>query len=127
VPVWKTLPLEVQPSLTLCSWQVMKLPEGTLHLVGYCIENREGRVSGEVRAFDKQRLCATTKSGRVYRLQGSPGCDSDAEYVWDRWVLVNALTEWVDIAPSLWHDSLRGCASTRDVLSSALGGEGATS
>ena len=104
MPVWNTLSAQVQPELTLRSWQVMQLPCGDLHLVGYCIENSEGRTSSAVEVFDKERLVAMTDSGRVYRLLGSPGGNLDAEYVWRRWARINDATEWTDIGPAIWRE-----------------------
>ena len=116
MPVWTTLDAAVQPELTLRSWQVMQLPDGDLHLVGYCIENQEGRTSSAVEAFDREQLVATTSTGRVYKLVGSPGGDLDAEYVWHRWARINGATEWKDIAPEIWSEVKRARAAN-DVAS----------
>ena len=44
MPVWSTIPVNGQPELTLERWSIYELPDGDRHLVGWAIENREGRV-----------------------------------------------------------------------------------
>lgn len=106
MPVWRTRPIEEQGSLTLQSWRVVELLNGNRHLVGYCLENLEGRVSSTIQAFDPESLRAVTGSGRVYTLRGRPGANADAEYVWNRWVAVNAASEWTDVSASVWNEHL---------------------
>ena len=108
--LWTTIPVEQQPTLTLHRWRVMQLPDDTLHLVGYCVENREGRVSSTVDALDAQRLCARTGTGRIYLLAGPPARDADADYVWNNWRRINDVTEWADITASVWQKSRKATA-----------------
>ena len=102
MPVWHTLPVDDQGCLTLTSWQVLQLPSGDRHLVGYCIENSEGRVSTVVREFDTGKLHAKTDSGRVYILRGRPGGDLEAAYVWERWTRINSADSWEDVTAAVW-------------------------
>ena len=103
MPIWHTNSVDDQGALTLRGWQVFQLPGGNRHLVAYCIENREGRVSSGVRELDSRTLRATTGSGRVYSLKGPPGGNLDAKYVWKRWVSLNQVASWEDISAAVWH------------------------
>lgn len=113
MPVWRTRPVQEQGQLTLDSWQVMELPNGDRHLVGYCVENREGRASSVVRRIDDKTLRVTTGTGRIYVLRGRPGTDLDAEYVWGRWREVNKVESWSDVTSSVWQQHLNVIKSRR--------------
>jgi hypothetical protein len=104
MPIWRTHPVEEQDSLTMRSWRIVELPEGDRHLVGFCVENFEGRVSSVIRTFDPQALRAVTSTGRVYTLCGRPGVNADAEYVWNRWLALNAQAMWTDVTALVWDE-----------------------
>lgn len=106
VPVWRTRPLEEQGGVTLEAWKILELPNGDRHLVGYSVENDEGRVSSAVRHFDPSSLRAQTGSGRAYKLSGQPGANQDADYVWARWADVNAANSWTDVTEMTWREHL---------------------
>jgi hypothetical protein len=95
--IWKVASVERQPSLTLVRWSILQTDTGARHLCGYCIENREGRVSTAVTRFDPSTLRCDTASGRVYQLEGAPGYDADAEHVWGYWAKVNSVKSWRDV------------------------------
>ena len=84
--IWGTLPTSAQPELTLVRWRVFEIEDGAWHLVGFCIENHEGRVSSPVTGIDPVAAAATTYTGRTYRLDGPPGHDGHGDYVWSRWL-----------------------------------------
>jgi len=109
MPIWRTRPVDSQSSLTLRSWQVVGLPDGSWHLVGFCAENREGRVSSGVCEFDSRSLRAQTGSGRIYILKGPPGGNLDAKYVWKRWASLNQVADWEDVSAAVWqqHQKVR--------------------
>lgn len=106
MPVWRAEPVWRQPELTLQPWRVQELPDGERYLVGYCLENFEGRVSTPVVRFDPASRRAETRSGRIYRLEGPPGRHPDAEYVWLLWLAANALTEARDVSDEV-HGAIR--------------------
>lgn len=114
MPVWTTTPVEAQPSLTLVNWQVMQLPDGDRHFVGYAPQNREGRTSSAIVEMDLERLQGVTSTGRVYQLIGPSGWNTDAEYVWRRWVVINQVTQWEDVSKEVWsaHLALKCTPST---------------
>ena len=97
MPVWMTTPVEEQPSLTLERWRVIQMTEGGRHFVGWCLENKEGRVSSPIAEFDPENLRGVTSTGRVYQLKGPPGLDGDAEYVRDRWLAIYGNPRWTDV------------------------------
>lgn len=113
MPVWRTAPVSSQPELSLRSWRIFELLNGDRHLIGYCTENHEGRVSTAIRTFDASALHATTATGRVYALHGSPGADLDADYVWSRWARTNSVESWTDVTGAVWehHVASSCCAS----------------
>lgn len=106
--VWTIADVTVEPEVTLTNWQVLELPNGDRHLVGYAIEAREGRVSSRVEEFDSASLRAVTSSGRTYQLNGRPGIDRDAEYVWRRWARVNQTTQFSDVSAEVWTSHTSG-------------------
>jgi hypothetical protein len=93
--------IEEQPSLTLTEWKVVEIDVGTRHFVGYNAEGREGRVSTAIVSFDPATGKGRTASGRVYQIEGRPGLNGDAVYVWDAWCLVNSVKSFVDVTASV--------------------------
>ncbi|GGF46323.1 hypothetical protein GCM10011611_61010 [Aliidongia dinghuensis] len=91
MPVWPIPPVEIQPVITLDRWQIIRLPNGDCHFVGYNPAGLEGRVSNIVTAFDQARMRARTKSGRIYELVGAPGWSKHAQYVLGRWCALNSI------------------------------------
>ena len=65
--------------------------QATGRLSDYVFCNREGRVTSTVQAFDAQRRQMRTRSGRLYELRGSAGCNGNAQYVWECWCEANAV------------------------------------
>lgn len=104
MPVWNSRSVDEQGGLTLTDWQVVQLPNGDLHLIGYCVENREGRVSSVVRDLAPRELRARTETGRKYLLMGPPGGNIDAEYVWTRWAALNLVDSWKDVTAAIWQE-----------------------
>jgi hypothetical protein len=94
--VWNVARVDLQPSMTLVRWQIYEVPNGDRHFSGWAVENREGRASSAIRTFDPSTMTGVTSSGRVYRLQGPPGEDSDGLYVWHRWARINGTSTWAE-------------------------------
>lgn len=80
----------LQPLTHLTRWQLMKVRHAgggfSRHLIGWA--GYEGRTSSDITAMDVLHLRATSSSGRLYQL-GSPGIDSDANWVFERWLHIN--------------------------------------
>lgn len=97
--IWIPAPISEEPEIILMNWRIMlvssPLWEGkTFHFVGSEKGFGPGRVSSKIETFDKDKMTGKTESGRVYGLIGKPGRNSDADYVWRRWVSMNMLSEW---------------------------------
>lgn len=87
--VYRPTPVDQEPLTDLVRWTVQEVPVGdsvTRHFVGYCYE---GRVSSPVQEWDVETHIGVTRSGRRYRLIGEPGWNTDAMYVWGRWLAIN--------------------------------------
>lgn len=104
MPVWETIPVTDQPTLTLERWSIYELPDGDRHLVGWAIENREGRVSSRIEQFDINTMCGVTSTGRVYKLDGRPGRNMDAEYTWNNWRAMNDVESLVNVSQVVWTE-----------------------
>lgn len=107
--IWQALPTSIQPELSLVDWSVREIDcvRGIEHvLVGYCVENSEGRTSSAIQAIDPKSMVCTTVSGRVYRLLGGPGNNVDADYVFSGWRIVNSVTKVSNVSEQLWQQHL---------------------
>lgn len=83
-------PAAQQPKTDLVRWQLfrVKRPDGTAtrHLIGHAVQNNEGRVSSAITNADLQKNYMVSSSGRVYQLNGDPGGDADAQFVFRNWM-----------------------------------------
>lgn len=103
--VWNVAPIDSQPELTLIRWQMIEVQMADVtphYLVGYCLQNNEGRVTSAVFHFNLMPLTAVTHSGRTYQLSGPPGNDRDACHVWERLAANSGITEWTDTVEQIW-------------------------
>lgn len=110
--IWRPIPTAAQPALTLTNWSVREVPNipGTgvdRVLVGYCVENREGRTSRPIKHIDLKAMVCTSESGRAYLLQGPPGDDPDAEYVFRSWCVINQVTQAANVTDEVWQQHLQ--------------------
>lgn len=96
--VWQVAPVSESPDIVLIRWQVMQLPNGDLHFVGWNVRDSEGRASTRITEFDPKTRSAKTDSGRIYQLVGPAGKDGDGQYVWRRWMKVNGAAEFADVS-----------------------------
>lgn len=87
--IWATTPVDEVPEIVLRQWRVMELKDGDRHFVGYNVTEGEGRVSSKIVTYDPVTKRGVTQSGRVYQLDGSPGYNGDAIYVWNKWQAIN--------------------------------------
>jgi hypothetical protein len=125
MPVWKSASVDHEPTTTLVSWQVMAFANGERSFVGYAVESREGRVSSAVVTFDVKALRGVTRSGRVYQLRGRPGVDSDAAYLWRRYVSGHDDSTWTDVTASVWLEHATALeADAASATSSTAGSAG---
>ena len=96
--VWQVTSVSEQPEIDLERWQVMQLPNGDRHFVGWNATDREGRASSKIEAFDAVTRQGRTSSGRVYRLCGPTGHDRDGAHTWRRWMRVNEEVACTDVS-----------------------------
>ena len=52
MPIWAVASITEEPEVLLSDWQVVEIPGGTRHFVGYNQSLREGRVSSMIVEFD---------------------------------------------------------------------------
>jgi len=88
--VYRPLPVDIVPEVILTRWLVFEVSsphwEGrSRHFVGHNVNDGDGRVSSEIKQFDKEKMIGITRSGRAYHLKGEPAANIDALYVWDVW------------------------------------------
>lgn len=101
--IWATSPVEETPEIILGSWRVMQLDNGDRHFVGYNLTEHSGRASSKIVIFDPVTKQGVTASGRIYKLQGEPGWNADAFYVWGNWCRINRVAPdgFTDISDTL--------------------------
>jgi len=102
MPVYASAPVAEEPEASVVDWSVREVQcsynsERTQHLVGYVARRGSGRVTTAIQVFDRETMRIKTASGRVYHLQGRPGRNDDAEYVWAYWKELNGAREEVDV------------------------------
>ena len=93
-PLWTTSPVAQTPEIVLVRWQLIRDSSGFLHAVGWNVGEAEGRVSSAVERCDGNARRLVTHSGRVYQLEGPPGYDADAMYVWRCWCALLSVEDW---------------------------------
>ena len=96
--VWNVAPVSEAPQIKLTRWQVMQLPDGDRHFVGWNVSDREGRATTKVVEFDASTMRGRTASGRIYQLIGPPGNSADAMHTWRRWMELNRIKGFVDVS-----------------------------
>lgn len=101
-PIWTVAPVSEQPRLTLIRWRVFETELGERHFVGYCRENRNGRVSSAIETLDPSTRRATTRSGRVYQLVGPPGNDPEGWATWPLWAYRNEVESFRDVSDEVF-------------------------
>lgn len=102
--VWNVAPVDSQPELTLIRRQMIEVQMADVtphYLVGYCLQNNEGRVTSAISHLNPTSLTAVTQSGRTYQLSGPPGNDRDACHVWEHLAANSGITEWTDTAEQI--------------------------
>jgi hypothetical protein len=87
---WISTPFSQEPRIVLVRWrawevQVPNYDAPTWHLVGYIAEEECAKVSSAVAFVHIDTEEVTTKTGRTYALNGPPGIDADAAYLWETW------------------------------------------
>lgn len=82
--IWGMPSVEDQPTVTLIRWRVLRLRAKKLSIdlvLGWCLEDGHARMSTPIMQHDAQSRTLTTKSGRVYIVEGPSDYDDDAQYI----------------------------------------------
>lgn len=102
--LWPVPSVFEEPNLNVERWQVYETNTGDRHLVGYCPERFEGRVSSAIATFDPKKAYIVTVSGRSYALIGEPGFDGEGDHVWQGWKVINSVASEGDISQEVWGE-----------------------
>jgi ATP-dependent Lon protease len=102
MPIFKVSPVQQEPETVITRWSVREARfddpnDQSRHVVGYVARQGTGRVTSAIQSFDRDHQRITTSSGRVYQLEGPPGFDPDAEYVWAQWKALNHVRDETDV------------------------------
>ncbi len=82
--IWGMPSVEDQPTVTLVRWRVLRLKVKKVSIdlvLGWCLEDGHARMSTPIKQHDAKARTLTTKSGRVYVVEGAPDYDDDAQYI----------------------------------------------
>jgi len=116
--IWSTPSVSQQPVVLLVRWQVIEVQTKDQvvqrHFVGYNMMGWEGRVSTAIEHFDPVAKRGITRSGRVYQLEGEPGLDPDALWVWRMWAPAQGFCDEKDVTEEIWN-SIVECNPTQDM------------
>lgn len=96
--VRQATPLSERPVIELERWQVMELPNGDRHFVGWNMTEGEGRASSKIVEFDPATCCGRTAALRVYVLHGRSAPDRDGEHCWRRWMRISGVVDCIDVS-----------------------------
>lgn len=100
--IWKARSVADVPEIHIEAWRILETDAGARHLVGFRPDRGTSRVSAAITSIDISARVATTKSGRMYTLEGPPGADvSDGDFVWVEWCRVNHVASYRDVTDEL--------------------------
>ncbi|MEX3984064.1 hypothetical protein AB4Y45_34440 [Paraburkholderia sp. EG287A] len=102
MPLWNIASVGAEPEVSIASWRILEINDGTRHFVGLDGRDFSGRVSSAIVEFDHETLRGQTLSGRVYQLIGTPGRSDNADYVWQQWCVVNEVESFSDVTKQLF-------------------------
>jgi hypothetical protein len=91
-----------EPVIILRPWLVLQCADGTRFVLGYNAAAFEGRMSTALVDQDFELKTVRTASGRLYRLEGAPALDADAEYVFFQRAPNLRLTDLKDVSDNFW-------------------------
>ncbi|KAA8769422.1 hypothetical protein [Burkholderia pseudomallei] len=103
--LWQPRSVTDEPDVVLIRWAIYRINDNELHFVGTRADKNSGRVSSTIVQLDLERRVGTTRSGRVYALEGHPGIDSEARYVWNSWCRLNGVTASTNVTKELLNGS----------------------
>jgi hypothetical protein len=101
--IYAVPPPKRESKILIGQWAVHEIacegsPVKTHHLVGRMVYEECGRVSSAIQSFDRGLMQLTTRSGRIYLLDGRPGRTDSAEDVWSEWKALNNVIGDIDVS-----------------------------
>lgn len=106
--IWGMPSVEVQPIVTLIRWRVLRLKAKKVSIdltLGWCLEDGHARMSTPIKQHNVEARTLTTKSGRVYMVQGAPDYDDDAQYLLEEH-FGRLAHKAMDVSAEYFNDSL---------------------
>jgi len=108
MPIYRLVSIHDEPEVSISDWSIREVAGGnrsdkTQHIVGYIASRNSGRVTSAIQLFDRDKMCITTNSGRLYYLVGPPGFNPGIEHVWLNWKIRNQIREEVDVTNQYWR------------------------
>lgn len=96
-------PVSVEPVTVMSHWKLVQIKstdgQRSRHLVGRA--SFEGRVCSAIVSIDLVAMRVATMSGRIYELDGPPGRDSDADWVFAGWLRRMSVPTFRDMTRAL--------------------------
>ena len=89
-------------------WRVLRLKAKKVSIdlvLGWCIEDSHARMSTPIKQHDSKARTLTTRSGRVYVLEGHHDYDDDAQYILEAH-FGRAACDATDVSAEYFDDSL---------------------
>jgi hypothetical protein len=99
--IWQARRVADEPEIVLVEWRIMQTDTGERHFVGVRRDQGTGRVSSAIAEFDTHTRVGVTRSGRKYVLEGAPGADGNADYVWAAWCYINRVGTYRDVTDEM--------------------------
>lgn len=106
--IWGVPSVEDQPSVTLIRWRVLRIKAKKMSIdlvLGWCLEDGHARMSTPIVCHSPEARTLTTKSGRVYVVQGAPDYDDDAQFIAEEH-FGRAAGKAIDVSDEYFDDSL---------------------
>ena len=104
--IWGMPSVEDQPIVTLIRWRVLRLKAKKVSIdlvLGWCLEDGHARMSTPIKQHDAKARTLTTKSGRVYVVEGPPDYDDDAQYILEEH-FGRAVNKATDVSSDYFND-----------------------
>ena len=108
---------EAEPTIELTDWSVYEVPlfgpggPWTRHFVGYDAELAIPHVSSTILGFDSESGIGAAANHRIFQLIGQSGLKPECARLWDRWKVLNAVTQERDVTQGVATSIRRRSAS----------------
>ena len=82
--IWGMPSVEDQPIVTLVRWRILRIKAKNISIdlvLGWCLEDGHARMSTPIVGHNSSTRTLTTRSGRVYIVEGDSDYCDDAQYI----------------------------------------------